>query len=243
MAHTPLPAGATPVKVLVVEDEPMVARRLARMLSALLPQDVVIERCDELSQAVHALRGTRYDALFLDLNLAGEDGFALLRKALVGPHETIVVSANTDRAMEAFEHGVLDFVPKPFDEARLGKAVARLQRQASRTGPAVKQLAVQTGRETRAVPVAQVRAIHGAGNYAELELLTGRRLLHAKTLDQLAELLPDEFLRIHRSHIVNLNTISSLRTLEGSRYRVVFEDGRELPVSRQRVRELRQRLA
>ncbi len=228
--------------MLIVEDEPLVARRLARMLADLLPADAAIDRCDDLASAFGMLQATPYEALFLDLNLAGEDGFGLLRDSLAGAHQTIVVSASTDRAIEAFEHGVLDFVPKPFDEQRLRVAVARLQQREPRAGAPTRVLAVRSGRDTRMIPVDQIRAIHGAGNYAELELRTGRRLLHDKALDQLAVLLPDGFERIHRSHIVNMDTVTRLRTLEGSRYRVQLDDGSELPVSRQRVRDLRELL-
>ncbi|MEO0425398.1 MAG: LytTR family DNA-binding domain-containing protein [Pseudomonadota bacterium] len=230
------------MRVLIVEDEPLVARRLVRMLGALLGANSHIDQCDALGDAMQALQTSRYDALFLDLNLSGQDGFRLLTEALVGAHQTVVVSANTDRAMEAFELGVLDFVPKPFDESRLRITVDRLLQREPRGGPGTMTLAVRVGRRTQTIPVERICAIHGAGNYSELELESGRKLLHDKSLDQLAALLPDRFQRIHRSHIANMDMVVRLRTIEGSRYRVELSNESELPVSRQRIRDLRKLL-
>lgn len=165
------------LKVLVVEDEPLVARRLVRLLGELLPEGATIRRCDDLHEATKLLGADRYDAVFLDLNLMGDDGFDLLGGALLAAQQTVVVSANTDRALEAFEHGVVDFVPKPFDEPRLAIAVERILSPRSKRALG-RVVTVKTGREAQAIPVDRIRAIHGAGNYSELELVDGRRPLH-----------------------------------------------------------------
>lgn len=84
-----------------------------------------IKHFSNLEDAQDSLVSQPVDVMFLDLNLHGKDGFLLLHEQLVQPFHTIVVSANTDRALEAFELGVLDFVGKPFTQERIDKALQR----------------------------------------------------------------------------------------------------------------------
>jgi DNA-binding LytR/AlgR family response regulator len=84
--------------------------------------------------------------------------------------------------------------------------------------------------------------LEAAGAYSKLVLRDGTTELHDKSLGRLAALLPDDFLRIHRSHVARLSTIDRLRTHEGSRYDVCLDDGTTLPVGRTRVDALRERL-
>src|SRR3546814_13063742 len=100
------------------------------------------------------------DVRLLDLNLHGRDGFDLLKRAVAGSFDTIVVSANTDRALEAFEYGVVDFVPKPFTEARLSQAFER--RLAKRDeGEAIRYLVVRHAGKLERIRIDDIRVIHG----------------------------------------------------------------------------------
>lgn len=232
------------MRVLVVEDEPVVAKRLVRLLGEILDgKEGTIDTATSLDQAQERLTGVVYDVLCLDLNLHGRDGFDLLASAVAGPHQTVVVSANTDRAMEAFEYGVIDFVPKPFGRKRLEKALSRMAGARVPEEQRTRYLAFRHGMRTEVVEVERVRAVHGADNYAEVELTDGRRLYHDKTLDKLEALLPLNFERVHRSHIVNLDHVAQLENLPGSRYRARLNGGGLVPVSRARIKELRRRLA
>lgn len=227
------------MNTLIVEDEAVVARRLCRMVARCLnitPQDVVMKQ--SLAEARLWLSEQRADVLFLDLNLAGQDGFDLLAEAVAGPQHTIVVSANTDRAMEAFEYGVLDFIGKPFDIERVGKALQRLH---ANTAPheRLRFLTVRGHKGLERIPIKQIIAIHGAGDYAELELADGRRLLHDKSLTRLAQILPKDFRRIHRSHILRVDQVRHFQCQPGSRYVVELRNGDTLPVGRKRAAELR----
>ena len=115
------------MNALIVEDERMAARRLERMLRGILGDSVEQITClERVEEAECFLASTTIDVLLLDLNLNGEDGFELLKKATAGPFQTIIVSANTGQALRAFEYGVLDFVPKPVERSRLERALARV---------------------------------------------------------------------------------------------------------------------
>jgi DNA-binding LytR/AlgR family response regulator len=104
------------------------------------------------------------------------------------------------------------------------------------------RLAVGPADARRFIKLGEVRAIHGAGDYAELRLKSGERVLHLETLQTLAARLPERFFRTHRSHIVNLDCVEALDAAGGGRYRVQLSDGDWMPVSRTRVAELRERL-
>ena len=234
------------MKVMIVEDEPLIAQRLERMCREILPGTLESVRTAETFEGARAaLLEHPVDVLLLDLNLHGHDGMDLLQSVVAGAFHTIIVSANIDQALRAFEYGVLDFVPKPFTRERLASAFARLGAGA-RGGPpsqTARYLAVRKHGRVEVVPVDDVVHVQGAGNYAELVLRDGRRELHDKTLERIAALLPPDFERIHKSHLVRLSEIVALHAHEGSQYEAELRDGTILPVGRTRYKELRARLS
>jgi len=230
------------MRILVVEDEAIVARRLVRLLGRILGDRArAVEIAPELARAREAIRSRRPDLLFLDLNLEGRDGFALLEEAAASTFPTIVVSAHADQAARAFEYGVVDFVVKPYDEARLRRAIEGLGGRSAHRAD-VRFLAVRKADGIELLPVESVVAIRGADDYSEIVTRGGGRRLHDKTLTALSRLLPAVFERVHRSWIVNLDEAASLHARPGSRYFLRLRNGDEVPVSRERVRALRERL-
>ena len=230
------------MRILIVEDEPIIARRIARLTRSILDDaDLSIETAAQLDTAHDALLERDIDLLFLDLNLHGADGFDLLKTSVAGSFHIIVISAYTDRAIEAFELGVLDFIGKPFGRERLARALQRLHTDA-RTAPPARYLAVRTSGRVTLVDVERVRYLQGAGSYSELVLRDGSTELHDKTLKRLVTLLPNDFVRIHRSYVVRMSAVTHFHTREGSRYAVELHDGTTLPVGRTRVEAVRNRL-
>lgn len=227
------------MKLLIVEDEPMIARRLERLSRELLQdrvEAVRIARSFATAQAL--LQEQPVDLLLLDLNLEGADGMALLREAAAGSFHTIIVSANVDRALDAFAHGVLDFVPKPFTEERLAQAFARLT-SPERGVVTTSYLSVRKPGRIELVPVAEVLFAQGAGAYSELVLESGKVELHDKTLEKLEVLLPADFVRVHKSYLIRLSAVKALHAHEGSRYEAELRNGVRVPVGRQRYKELK----
>lgn len=230
------------VHILIVEDEPIIARRIARLTRSILDDaDLRIETARLVDTAHDALLERDIDLLFLDLNLHGADGFDLLKTSVAGAFHTIVISAYTDRAIEAFELGVLDFIGKPFGRERLTQALQRLRTDA-RTAPPARYLAVRTSGRVTLIDVERVRYLQGAGSYSELVLRDGSTELHDKPLKRLVTLLPGDFVRIHRSYVVRMSAVAHFHTREGSRYAVELHDGTMLPVGRTRVDAIRDRL-
>lgn len=204
----------------------MVAQRLNRLAREVLGAELRgLHVATTLDAAAEQLDKVDDTVLLLDLNLGREDGFDLLRRAMTKPWLTIVVSGSTERALEAFELGVVDFVPKPFSTERLALAFqrARERRGSERT----LYLAVAYAGRVELVPLVEVVAIHGDDDYSSVELTTGQRRLHKRTLSELERLLPQDFQRVHRSHIVNL---AQVRGLEAGILQL--SNGSTLPVGR-----------
>lgn len=226
--------------ILIVEDEHIIAARLSRLLTDILGDRLAkLDMITTLSKAEDFLQSTSVDLVFLDLNLRGRNGFELLRKAVAGAYQTVVVSAYTDRAMEAFEYGVLDFVGKPFDRARLEISIERFLSGARPQAPATRYLAVKQVSGTALVGLDEVAYIRGAGAYGELVLHDGRVLLHSKSLEKLERLLPNRWQRVHKSYLVDMAQVRHWHASAGSKYELELQDGTRLPVGRTRYKDLR----
>jgi DNA-binding LytR/AlgR family response regulator len=231
------------MKILIVEDEPLLAQRLERFSREILGERLESVRVANLfSEASARLDESPIDLLLLDLNLHGRDGMELLASSVAGSFHTIIVSANTDQALRAFEYGVIDFVPKPFSRERLAQAFQRVTEMSGRAAGAAKFLAVRKHGKVELVPIDRVLYVEGAGAYAELVLDDGKRELHDKTLEKLHALLPPVFERIHKSYIVRWTAVKALHAQEGSHYEVELKNGLRLPVGRTRYKELREKL-
>lgn len=227
------------MNVLIVEDERVAARRLERLIREILEdRDPSITRMETLKESLDFLENNSIDLLLLDLNLNGRDGFDILKNAVAGSFQTIIVSANTERAIEAYEYGVLDFIPKPFEKKRLMKAIERLEGERESGGSNTNVLVIKNRGRLSMVDIKEVHYIKGAGDYSEINLKSGDVQLHSKSLESLMKILPASYRRIHKSYIVDFNLIKDFHIHGGGRYECELEDGIKLPVSRTRYRDL-----
>ncbi len=231
------------MRVLIVEDEPLLAQRLERFCREILGDKLeAIRMANLFSEASARLDESPIDLLLLDLNLHGRDGMELLASSVAGSFHTIIVSANTEQALRAFEYGVIDFVPKPFSRERLAQALQRVTERAGRSAGAAKFLAVRKHGRVELVAIDRVLYVEGAGAYAELVLEDGRRELHDKTLEKLHALLPPVFERVHKSYVVRMTAVKALHAQVGSHYELELKSGTRLPVGRTRYKEIREKL-
>jgi len=233
------------MRILIVEDERVAARRLERMVKEILGNRVTsIQSRESFDRSETFLNGNEIDLLFLDLNLNGKNGFDLLTRVTASSFHTIVVSANTDGALKAFEYGVLDFVPKPFSKERLGRALRRLER---RTAPqdwdaTVKHLAVKKYGEMEMVSVDDVIFFKGAGDYVEIHLRNDGVELHNKSLESLEKLLPHHFVRVHKSYLVDLREVEKIIVHGGGKYELALKGGGDIPLSRTKYKDIQELL-
>jgi len=229
------------MRILIVEDEAVAARGIERMV-----RDIVGNRIESLkiqsslTASELFLEDSPIDLLLLDLNLNGEDGFELLTHAVADSFQTIVISANTDRAVEAFQYGVLDFVPKPVSPDRLRLAIDRYENATGRSAEPIKTISVRNDDTVQLVPIDEILYLTGSGNRVILHQKNGKELHHRKTLEAILKLLPPHFDRIHKSCIADLREFDHFKIRSGGKYSVVLKNGESLPLSRTRYRELKE---
>lgn len=227
------------MRILIVEDQTLVAQRLQRLVQKTLGKQAdSIKIIDNLDDAEEWLFSSPIDLLFLDLELHGQDGFDLLSTATSGSFHTIIVSAHTDQAFRAFDYGVIDFVGKPFDQERIDKALSKLQDSKRIQG--TQFLTVRRSGELIKVPLADLCFVKGADNYSELNLSDEQTYLHDKSLEKISKILPERFVRIHKSYLVDLSRVSKINSKTGSYYEVELSRGVRLPIGRTRYQSVKQ---
>lgn len=230
------------MRILIVEDESPIAEDLQALTFKILGERIASIHIETtLVGALSYLSEHVIDVLLLDLNLNGEDGFTILKEVVSRSFHTIIISAHIDRAIMAFEYGVLDFIPKPYNEARLARAFKRLEENFPIEGKEARYLCVKKYSEIIVVPIREVKFFRGANVYTELHLISGRVELYDKILKNLGSLLPSHYFRIHKSYIVDIDRIKKIMTFGSGKYEAVLETGDRLPVSRHRIRELKDR--
>ena len=230
------------MKILIIEDEPAIARRTKRLTQSILGEHISrIDICSSVETGLAYLAENEINLLLLDLNLHGADGFSILEQMVAAPFHTIIISAYKEKAITAFEYGVLDFVAKPFNQERLTKAFQRLQKSNAESSTETKFLAIQKRGRYLMLAVDQLLYIKGAGIYAELVFKDGSKEIHNKNLDKLSQLLPPHFDRIHKSYIINNQEIEELLVQAGSKYTLVLNGGIQVPISRSKYKTLREK--
>lgn len=226
------------IQILICEDEKLIAERLARFVHNALSIPTRIHKVHSIVQAKDYLKEHSVDLLFLDLNLHGKDGFTLLREFLSNSFQTIVVSAYTDRAIEAFEYGALDFLGKPFTQQRIQKAVDRYENGLGHQERQLKYLTVKYRREIQFVDITAIKFIKAASIYSDLHLATGEIKVYDKPLNQLLKLLPSHFHRTHKSYIVNSRFVQSIYSEKQNSYALILSSGESIPLSRNKRKDM-----
>jgi two-component system LytT family response regulator len=251
----------SPLRVLIVDDEPLARARARRMVEQAGGVTVVGE-AGSAAQARSLVAETRPDLLLLDIQMPGEDGFALLKS--LDPRPAVVfVTAFDHHAVRAFEENAVDYLLKPVRAERLAQSLERVRRELHRPEElsrrltellsGLERLPASEPLERFTVRVGQRQLILKADEVlwfgAEEKLVfaaTAQDRHYVNfTLDQLERRLdPRRFARVHRSAIVNLDHAAALRPGFAGTYRLQLKDAArtEVPVSRARARQLRERL-
>jgi two-component system LytT family response regulator len=237
---------APPIRALVVDDEALARRNLTVLLRRDPDIGSVAESGSGL-EAIEEIRKSRPDLLFLDVQMPECGGFDVLE--LLGrdvPRTVIFVTAYDEYALRAFEAGALDYLLKPFDDARFARALGRAKDKLARYRPLQQQPAgrvvVKSQGRVLFLNAADIDCIEAAGYYACLHVGSETHIIR-RTLSELERDLGDaKFIRIHRSIIVNLDRIGELELQNGGEYEVVLKSKVRLRLSRRFRKRLLDRL-
>lgn len=242
------------IRTIIIDDEPL-AREGIRLLLDTDPEVEVVGECADGASAVETISRLRPDLLFLDVQMPEMSGFEVLAALELDPLPAVVfVTAYDQYALEAFEIHALDYLLKPFEDRRLFAALhrakehlrlARMNDLSARLiallgsrgspveapPPTVRRIAVKSAGRTVFLDVADIDWIEAADYYVQLHA-GHHSYLHRQSMTSLEqELDPNQFLRIHRSAMVNRERIRELRQ-HGRDVVVVLQGGTELKVAR-----------
>ena len=235
-----------PIRALVVDDEPL-ARRNVTVLLRGDPDIGSIEECGSGVEAIEVIRRWTPDLVFLDVQMPECGGFDVLE--LLGaelPPAIIFVTAYDKYALQAFEAGALDYLLKPFDDARFARALRRakdkLAHYALLEPQSAKRLVVRSPGQLLFVNVSDIDWIEAASYYACLHVGRDTHIIRRSLGELERDLGEEQFIRIHRSIIVNIERIHGLELQSGGEYEVVLKSKVRLRLSRRFRKRLQDRM-
>jgi two-component system LytT family response regulator len=238
-------------KVLIIDDEALARRRLQLMLSK-TPALEVIGECANGEEAVAAILNSSPDLIFLDVQMPEMDGFEVLEAISRESMPAVIFVTAYDRyALKAFEVHAVDYLLKPFSRDRLeqalSRAVAALENRVTKDlnrsilalldklkedNPYAKRLLVKVHGRVHLLPVSDIEWIEADNYYARIHLGQDSFLIR-ESLNHLQKRLdPRQFLRIHRSSIINVRYIKELQSWFHGEYLAILKNGTKLHISR-----------
>jgi two-component system, LytTR family, response regulator len=238
------------MRIIIADDESLARDKLRLMLKS-EPDVQVVAECQDGSETIRALGAHKPDLLMLDIKMPDLDGFEVLSKVPGADMPMVIFTTAYDRhAVKAFEAHALDYLLKPFDHERLHQAVDRARAEilkekdrdatqrildylseTERSG-AGRRLIVKAGGRVVFLSFDEIDWVEAAANYVRIFVGKQAYLLR-RGIGEIAERLdPAQFIRIHRSAIVNVQKIKELQPVNSGEYIVVLKDGKELSCSR-----------
>lgn len=229
------------ITVILVDDEPH-ARDVLREFLADYPQFVIAAECANGYEAVKAVAEHRPDLLFLDIQMPKLDGFEVLELLDRKPH-VVFVTAYDEYAIRAFEVHAIDYLLKPYTPARFAEVIAHAEEMVRRGGSAtinaqaavkkpLQRIAFRDGGTIDVVPVQRIDYIEAQDDYVHV-YSRGQRHIKQQPLGELEALLdPARFLRVHRSYIVNLESLARVEPYAKDSRVALLKDGTKVPISR-----------
>jgi two-component system, LytTR family, response regulator len=238
----------TKIRTLIVDDEPLARSNIAVLLRR-DPEVEIVAECGSGEEALGEIRSAKPDLLFLDVQMPECDGFDVLE--MLGndlPPAIVFVTAYDQYALRAFEAGALDYLLKPFDNARfelaLGRAKQRIRlgdRESNRPRK-LERVAIKSAGQVCFVKVSEIDWIEAADYYACLHVGVTSHLLRRSMAELEGDLDPSMFCRVHRSSIVNLERVRGLKLSEDGEYEVLLESGARVRLSRRYRKQLESRM-
>lgn len=233
------------IRTLIADDEPL-ARSNLSVLLRLDSEIEVVSECGSGVEALAEIRSAKPDLVFLDVQMPECDGFDVLE--LLGgdlPPAVVFVTAYDQCALRAFEAGALDYLLKPFDNARFDRALYRAKQRIRRDKHLprkLERLAIKSAGQVSFVKISEIDWIEAADYYACLHVGPRTHLLRRSMSEFEEELDPTVFCRTHRSSIVNLNRVRGLKLSQDGEYEVLLENRTTLRLSRRYRKHLESRL-
>jgi len=229
------------MKAIIIDDEPL-ARSIIKEYLQPYTNITLVEECNDGFEGIKAIQQHHPDLIFLDIQMPKINGFEML-ELVDNPPLVIFATAFEEYAIKAFDAHAADYLLKPFSKERFDKAIQKALLQKNNTAQAIAATALETAAPSnrivvkdngkiKLIPLAQVQYVEAADDYVKIHTAEGN-FLKKKTMQYFEEGLPQqEFIRIHRSYIVNAQLITRITPYEKESHLALLTSGAQLPVSK-----------
>ncbi len=248
------------IRTIIVDDEKGARESLAKMAEKYCPHIEVIAKADSMKTAYEAINELNPDLVFLDIEMPNGNAFDLLEKFKEIDFEIIFTTAYDHYAIKAIKFSAIDYILKPIDPEELVQAVNRLENKVgqkellnkkftallSNLKPEnkIKKVAVIEGDGIMFVNISEIIRCEAANNFALFILTDKREVVGTRSLSEYEQLLSEEnFMRVHRAHLINLNHIKKFKQIKGEGGTVIMIDDSKVEVSRRSKQELLERMS
>lgn len=234
-------------KVIIIDDEPL-ARSIVKEYLQKHPELELITECGDGFEGVKAIQQHQPDLIFLDIQMPKINGFEML-ELIEQPPNVIFTTAFDEYAIKAFEAHAIDYLLKPFNQERFDKAVAKWMEQqqnnantsakteelldtASQSPSQSNRVVVKNGSKIKIIPIHDIFYLEAADDYVKIHTQEGY-FLKNKTMNHFEQVLDgQQFVRSHRSYIVNVQQITRIDPYEKDNHVAILRSGLKVPVSR-----------
>ena len=234
------------IKAILIDDEPL-ARLVVREYLEEFSQIKIVQECNDGFEGVKAIMQYQPDLIFLDIQMPKINGFEML-ELVEQPPAVIFTTAFDEYAIKAFEAHAVDYLLKPFSKERFSKAIEKwlalngtqqqkaatekLLSSANELSAQAERIVVKTGGKIKIIPVAELQYMEAADDYVKLYTKDGSYLKN-KTMAFFEQTLNNlQFVRTHRSYIINIQEITRIEPYEKESHLAILKSGAQIPVSK-----------
>jgi two-component system, LytTR family, response regulator len=234
------------MKTIIIDDEPL-ARSIIREYLQFHPELELIAECSDGFEGVKAIQQMEPDLIFLDIQMPKINGFEML-ELIEEPPAVIFTTAFDEYAIKAFESHAVDYLLKPFSRDRFDKAISKLSQadksvnnkekltpllESVSNSPAEQQrVVVKLSGKIRIIPVEDIHYLEAADDYVKVHTRDGS-FLKNKTMGHFESVMnANQFVRTHRSYIVNITEITRIDPYEKDNHLAILKSGARVPVSK-----------
>ncbi len=245
------------ITAIIVDDEPDCCESMAMLLERYCPEVKVLDICYSAETALQSIKEHAPEILFLDIEMPFMNGFELLEKLGKINFDLIFTTSYDQYAIKAIRFSALDYLLKPIDRTELQKAVQKAAQRNQHPLPqqlemllqklknstiSIKKIAIPTMEGFQLLTAESIISCQSEGNYTHLFLKDKRKITASRNLKEVEELLEDyAFIRIHHSHIVNINEVE--KYIKGEGGYLMMSDGSTINVSKSRKELLLKKLS
>ena len=233
------------IKAVIIDDEPL-ARSIVKEYLQFYPQIELVQECNDGFEGLKAIQQFKPDVIFLDVQMPKINGFEML-ELIEQPPEVIFTTAFDEFAIRAFESHAVDYLLKPFSKERFDKAIQKITAQnpvsreqqtqsllesASQTPAQQNRVVVKTGGKIKIIPAPDILFLEAADDYVKVHTKDGVFLKNKTMAHFEKQLDPQQFVRTHRSYMVNVQQITRIDPYEKEAHIAILRTGNQVPVSK-----------